>query len=186
MVKIGIIIGSVRPTRRTPLVAEFIYQRALELEIDNAEFELVDLKDFDLPPYREVDSPINLEEYRSPEIERWSEKIKELDGFIFVTPEYNKAIPGALKDAIDHLALEWSNKAAGLVSFGSNLGVASTLSLRQILSSFKIATVKSFGAFNLETEFDDDGFNPSSIHDDTINDMITNTVEWSRALKTLR
>ncbi|MFB8734753.1 NADPH-dependent FMN reductase [Bacillus sp. SL00103] len=40
-------------------------------------------------------------------------KVSELDGFIFVTPEYNKAVTAGLKDAIDYLYTEWNNKAAG-------------------------------------------------------------------------
>lgn len=41
------------------------------------------------------------------------------DGYIFVTPEYNHAIAGALKNALNYSNLELSNKSAGFVGYGS-------------------------------------------------------------------
>ncbi len=43
------------------------------------------------------------QDYTAPEAHVWSKKVNELDGFIFVTPEYNKAITSGLKDAINYL-----------------------------------------------------------------------------------
>ena len=48
----------------------------------------------------------------------WAAKIGEFDAYVFVTPEYNHGINGALKNAIDFLFAEWNNKAAGFVSYG--------------------------------------------------------------------
>ncbi|GAA0250291.1 hypothetical protein GCM10009527_053320 [Actinomadura nitritigenes] len=43
---------------------------------------------------------------------------------MFVTPEYNRSIPSALKNAVDFLYAEWTNKAAGFVAYGSNVSGA--------------------------------------------------------------
>jgi len=58
-------------------------------------------------------------QYGKPHTKRWAEKIGSFDAYIFVTPEYNHGISGALKNAIDFLCQEWNNKAAGFVSYGS-------------------------------------------------------------------
>ena len=57
------------------------------------------------------------------DIEIWSAKIDSFDAYVFVTPEYNHGIPGALKNAIDFLFKEWNNKVTGFVSYGSAGGV---------------------------------------------------------------
>ena len=54
----------------------------------------------------------------------WAAKIGSFDGYVFVTPEYNHGISGALKNAIDFLFREWNDKAAGFVSNGGAGGAA--------------------------------------------------------------
>lgn len=53
------------------------------------------------------------------QVEAWANKIASLDGFVFVTAEYNHSITAALKNALDSTRAEWYNKAAGIVSYGS-------------------------------------------------------------------
>ncbi|WP_246001096.1 NADPH-dependent FMN reductase [Oceanobacillus piezotolerans] len=55
--------------------------------------------------------------------------------------DYNKGITSGLKDAIDYLYPEWSNKAAGIVSYGSTLGITAEQHLRLVLTVPKVATV---------------------------------------------
>ena len=116
MTKIGIILGSTRPGRNGEAVAKWVYDISKKRE--DAQFELVDVKDFDLPLYDEP-YPAMMQQYTKEHTQKWSDKIKEFDGYIFVTAEYNHAIPGALKNAIDFLNVEWINKSAGFVSYGS-------------------------------------------------------------------
>lgn len=187
MVKIGIIVGSDRDARVAPQVAQHFYDRAVELNIEGAEFEIVDIKDYHLPSFNEDMAPMMLEEYSSQAIKDWSAKIDSLDGFIFVTPEYNKSIPAALKLALEHLAGEWANKAAGIVSYGSTLGVTATQALRLILSNLKVATVTPFGAFNLFTDFENMAtFKPAEAHLANTDAVISDTVAWAKGLKTIR
>src|SRR2546426_7000677 len=57
-------------------------------------------------------------QYSKPHTKAWAAKIGSFDGYVFVTPEYNHGVPGALKNAIDFLFREWNDKAAGFVSYG--------------------------------------------------------------------
>ena len=90
MLKIGIITGSTRDSRVNLQVAEWVKSIA-DMRTD-ATFEMVDIKDYNLPQFNEPIPAIMSQDYQAPEAKAWSEKINELDGFVFVTPEYNKAI----------------------------------------------------------------------------------------------
>ena len=116
MLKVAIVIGSTRPGRKGEAVARWVH--ALASKRGDAEFELVDLQDFRLPLLDEPALPAR-QQYIHPHTQAWSAKIAPFDAFVFVTPEYNHGVPGALKNAIDYLYHEWANKAAGFVSYGS-------------------------------------------------------------------
>lgn len=185
MVKIGIITGSTRDARVNPQVAEWV--KSIADQRNDAEFEIVDIKDYKLPRYNENIPAIMSQDYQTPEVKPWSEKINELDGFVFVLAEYNKGITSGLKDAIDYLYVEWNHKAAGIVSYGSTLGVSAANDLRLILSVPKVATVGSQVALSLFTDFQDmSKFNPAPFHEETVKNMLNEVVSWSTALKTIR
>src|SRR5665647_2014201 len=86
MIKIAIIIGSTRPGRVGEAVAKWVYEFSKVRK--DAEFELVDIKDYNLPL---LDEPklASMHQYSKDHTKVWSAKIEEFDGFIFVTPEYN-------------------------------------------------------------------------------------------------
>ena len=93
-------------------------------------------------------------QYEQPHTKRWAEKIASFDGFVFVTPEYNHATSGALKNAIDFLYAEWNNKAAGFVSYGAAGGARAVEHLRLVLGELQIADVTSQVALSLLTDFE--------------------------------
>ena len=113
MIKIGIIIGSTRPGRKAEVVAKWAYDIARKRK--DAEFELVDIADFNLPLLDEPMPPA-FGQYSHDHTRAWSAKIDSFDGYVFVTPEYNHATSGALKNAIDFLYQEWNNKAGDSLS----------------------------------------------------------------------
>src|SRR5881296_2148729 len=98
MFRIAIIIGSTRPGRNGEAVAKWVHEIARKRA--DAEFELVDIKDFNLPLLDEPMPPI-MGQYSKSHTKAWAAKIGSFDGYVFVTPEYNHGIPGALKNAID-------------------------------------------------------------------------------------
>ncbi len=167
MLKIGIILGSTREGRVSPAVAEWV--KGFTEGNTEAEFEIVDIKDYNFEEFNNMPSGMLNKQYEDENVTAWSKKIDELDGFIFVTPEYNKNISPSLKNAIDHLGSEWSNKAAGSVSYGSTLGVVATFALRATLSNLGVAIVAPFGALSIFTDFENmTEFKPGDHHADSI------------------
>lgn len=185
MLKIGIILGSTRPGRRGEVVAQWIYEVASNR--NDAEFEIVDLADFNLPLYDEPKPPM-LMQYTKEHTKAWSKAINAYDGFIFVTPEYNHAISGALKNAIDFLCNEWKDKAAGIVSYGGGTGGARAAeNLRLILGELQVADVRAQVTLSLFTDFENFSvLKPSPRQETAANAMFDQVIAWSGALKTLR
>lgn len=184
MIKIGIIIGSTRPGRNSEAVAKWVYQLASTRK--DAEFEIVDIKDYDLPLLDEA-VPASMHQYEHEHTKKWAEKIGSLDAFIFVTPEYNHAPTGALKNAIDYLYAEWNNKAAGFVSYGSAGGVRAVEQLRQIMGEIQVADVRAQVQLSLFTDFENFSvFKPGEYQEATLHAMIDQLVAWGEALKTIR
>src|SRR5947208_7760156 len=140
MLRIAIIIGSTRPGRKAEAVAKWVYEIAQNRS--DAEFELVDIKDFDLPLLDEPVSPI-MGEYTQQHTKIWSAKIASFDAYVFVTPEYNHGTSGALKNAIDFLYHEWVNKAAGFVRYGGDTGARAVEQVRLVQDEGEDATVRS-------------------------------------------
>src|ERR1700675_3535276 len=81
MLKIAIIIGSTRPGRNGEAVAKWVYEIAQKRT--DAEFELVDIKDFNLPLLDESVSPI-MGQYSKPHTKAWAAKIGSFDGICSV------------------------------------------------------------------------------------------------------
>jgi len=151
MIKIAIILGSTRPGRNGEAVARWVYEIAQKR--GDAEFELVDIKDFNLPLLDEPMPPAR-REYTQPHTKAWSAKIDSFDAYVFVTPEYNHATSGALKNAIDFLYCEWNNKAAVFVGYGGSGGTRAVENLRLVMGELQIADVRAQVALSLYTDFE--------------------------------
>lgn len=184
MLRIAIILGSTRPGRRTEPVARWVLDHARQR--GDAEYELVDIAEFDLPLLDEPVPP-SQHKYSKDHTKRWSEKIASFDGYVFVTPEYNHSTSGALKNAIDFLYSEWNNKAAGFVSFGSSGGTRAVEHLRLIMGELQIADVRSQVALSLFTDFENfSAFKPQALHEKSLKSMLDQLIAWSGAMKTVR
>src|SRR5437763_9634689 len=184
MLRIAIIIGSARPGRKAEAVAKWVYEIAQKRT--DAEFEIVDIKDFDLPLLDEPVSPM-MGQYTHQHTKIWSAKIASFDAYVFVTPEYNHGTSGALKNAIDFLYHEWVNKAAGFVSYGGAAGARAAEQLRLVLAEVQIATVRNQVLLSLFTDFENFSvFKPAPQHEKSVNAMLEQVTAWGSALKTLR
>lgn len=138
MLKIKVILGSVRPNRFGVQPANWIVEQGKQFA-NEASFELVDLKEINLPFLDEPAPPSSVEEYAHSHTKEWADVIADADGFIFVTSEYNHSIPASLKNAIDFLYKEWNYKPAALVSYGADAGGARAIEhLRGVLSWQKV------------------------------------------------
>jgi NAD(P)H-dependent FMN reductase len=132
---IQIIIGSVRQNRATPQVAEWVHATA-QARQGEVTYNLVDLKDFDLPLFDEPRSPQgNPDRQVTGEVKRWIDTVNEADGYVVVTPEYNHSLPSALKNAIDYLDNQLMKKPVAIISHGSVGGARANEHVRLIVNS---------------------------------------------------
>lgn len=138
--KIAVIIGSTRDSRFAHKPAQWFFEKAKERpELD---VELVDLKSFELPLFNEVASNMWAPS-KDPKAIAWQQKVAEFDGYVFVTPEYNHAPTGALKNALDQAYKEWVHKPAGFVGYGS-VGAARAIEhLRGIAVELQMVPVRN-------------------------------------------
>jgi NAD(P)H-dependent FMN reductase len=184
MTKIGIIIGSTRPGRLGTQVAGWVHEVAARRS--DAEFELVDLAEFRLPLFDQPVPPA-MGGTGGPEAQAWVRTIDRLDGFVFVTPEYNTQLPGALKNAIDFVYAGWANKAAGIVSYGVVGGAGSAAQLRQICGLLGLADVPAQVSLHLATDFENfTVFTPSESRARSLEELLDRVVAWTAALKPVR
>jgi NAD(P)H-dependent FMN reductase len=184
MTRIGIILGSTRPGRNGEQVAKWVYDNASRRS--DAEFELVDLRDFPLP---HLDEPLppSMGQYQNEHTKAWAEKIASFDGFVIVTPEYNHGTSGVLKNAIDYLYAEWNNKAVGFVSYGAVGGARAAEHLRLVAGELQMADVRQQVALSLLTEFENFSvFKPGDFNVQALDKCLDQVVAWSTALAPLR
>lgn len=182
--KIAIILGSTRPNRNGEAVAKWVHELAGKRS--DATFELVDIKEYDLPL---LDEPIppSQGKYSKEHTKKWSAKIDSFDAYIFVTPEYNHSMSGALKNAIDFLYKEWNNKAAGFVSYGSAGGSRAVEQLRLVMGELMIADVRAQVMLSLATDFKNfSEFTPDPRHEKEVDTLLEQLIKWGKALKTIR
>ena len=153
--RIAVVVGSLRKDSFNKKLAH-----ALEkLAPAGVEFEHLEIGD--LPLYNQDD-----DKNQAPQVLRLKEKIKSADGVLFVTPEYNRGIPGVLKNAIDNASRPygqsaWAGKPAGLigVSIGAIGTAISQQNMRSVLGFLDMPTLGQPEAFiqNKEGLFTDNG-----------------------------
>ena len=183
--KIGIIVGSTRPGRRSILVAQWV--KTIADRREEHDFVLLDLLDYNLPHLDEAIPAAMGRPYEHAHTHAWSESVASCDGFIIVTPEYNHSSPGVLKDALDYLFGEWHNKAVGFVGYGLLGGARAVEHLRTISAELMLADVRAQVALSLFTDFVDmEMLNPDDHNVHTADGMISQVLSWSTALGQLR
>lgn len=116
--KIVALVASTRPTHHGPALAEWV--RA-ELGSDcRIDLNVCELSTLALPLLDEPASPAD-RQYTKDHTKMWSAIVDQADGFIFITPEYNRSMPASLKNALDFLFWEWQYKPVGFVSYSGGL-----------------------------------------------------------------
>jgi NAD(P)H-dependent FMN reductase len=138
MTKIAVIIGSVRESRVTDRLAKWVSDELGKV----AEIETVDLTDYPMPLFNEAISPrYNPERKPVPGVQKWLDKVAEFDGYVIVTPEYNRSTSAVIKNAIDYLDYQMENKPVALVGHGSSGGAQAIATLRMALPGVGAVTV---------------------------------------------
>lgn len=186
IMKIGIISGSVREGRNSAAVTEWIHEFAVNRNDEGVEYEMVALADYDLPLLG-AKLPENRQATASAAIQAWSEKMASFDGYVFITPEYNHAVGGALKNALDFLKAEVANKTASLVGYGSLGGARAHENMRVILGELSVASVRTTTNFSLITDFENMSiFKPNDYNKVNVQGMFDDLLLWTKALNTIR
>jgi NAD(P)H-dependent FMN reductase len=139
--RIGIIISTIREGRFGDEAARWIFDRASRQTA--LDFEIVDLRDYPLPLFGESDAPGRDGSSRAEVVARWKRKLAQLDGYLFVTAEYNHSISGVLKNALDHAYSEYNRKPAAFVGYGGVGGARAVEQLRLICIEFQMAPTRT-------------------------------------------
>lgn len=141
--QIGVVVGSLRRESFNHKLANSLPQ------LMPPDFTLRTLEIGDLPLYNQDDDA-----NQAPAVNRLKSDIQASQGIIFVTPEYNRSIPGVLKNAIDHASRPygqsaWIGKPAGII--GVSVGAIGTAlaqqHLRNILGYLDMPTLGQPEAF---------------------------------------
>ncbi|MDT0172326.1 NAD(P)H-dependent oxidoreductase [Exiguobacterium sp. BRG2] len=175
---IGIILGSTREGRLSPQVGNWVKQLADQR--GDANYTILDIADYKLPLLGEKDADAS-------GAAAWSKDVAAQDGFVFIVQEYNHSIAASLKNALDYLRVEWNNKAAGIVSYGSVGGARAAEHLRGILGELLIADVRVHPALSLFTDFENGSvLKAAAVQETSVNQMLDQVIPWAKALKTIR
>jgi NAD(P)H-dependent FMN reductase len=138
--RIGIVISTTRMGRFADKPVEWLWNLASPRS--DMEFEIIDLRKYPLPFFDEPMSPA----WGAPKNEvaqRWAKKVAELDGFIFVTAEYNHGVPAVLKNALDYAYAEFNRKPAAYVGYGGVGAARSVEHLRLINIELQMVPTRS-------------------------------------------
>lgn len=186
--KIAVILGSIRPNRFGDKPAKWILEHAKAR--GDVDVELVDLVDYKLPLF---DAPASdaWMPATDPTAIRWQKKLGEFDGYIFVTAEYNRSIPGALKNAIDHAYTPFVRKSAAFVGYGSVGGARAVEHLRNVAIELQMAPVRQGihigGSDFMPIMFGQKTWDETKGNFDAlVPDLLDNLVWWTNATKAAR
>lgn len=138
--RVAIIIGSTRDSRFGEKPARWIHDVATR-ERPDWDVELVDLRDFELPLFNEAASNLWAPSQDKRAV-AWQKKLAGFDAYIFVTPEYNRSITGALKNALDQAYKEWNRKPAAILGYGAAGAARAAEHLRTIAIELQMAPIR--------------------------------------------
>lgn len=173
---VAVIVGSLRKESWTRKIA----QVAVALAPPSLAFEFVEIAD--VSHYNQ-----DLEATPPPDWVRFRERVRAFDAVLFATPEYNRSIPGVLKNAIDvgsrpRAANVWEGKPAAIISVstGGLAAFGANHHLRQALVFVNMPTMAQPEAYigNVARLFDDTGaFNNDSTRA-FLQKFVTAFAEW--------
>ena len=145
--RIGIIISTTREGRFGERAARWVADLAASRT--DIETEIVDLRDYPLPFFDYVASP-RFVPIDTPEARKWSAKLAELDGYVFMTAEYNHSVSGVIKNALDFVFAEPARKPAAFVGYGAVGGARAVEHLRQIVVELSMVPLNRAVHINME------------------------------------
>ena len=185
MVKLMILVGSVRPARIGLSIGEW----ARDAAYGDSRFEVdfCDLKELGLPLMDEPNHP-RLHQYTHQHTLEWSERVSEADAFILVSPEYNYSYAPALKNAVDYLFAEWSRKPVAFISYGGpSSGSRGVVAMRPVMAATGMVATMTNVELTLVRQYLSDGrFVPTDEHNLALRGVLSELAMLAPHLDTLR
>lgn len=191
MTKIAVVVGSTREGRATDKLAKWV---GVEVS-KQAEAEVLDLRDYPMPFLDESISPrYNPNRQPAPEVQKWLDKMAEFDGYVLVTPEYNRSTSAVLKNALDVLGHEMDDKPVALVGHGSAGGAQAIANLRMIVPGVGAVTLPQALFFTdrvgeaideegvLKAELQEGPYSPQA----ALAGLAATVIKYAEALKSVR
>ncbi|KAJ4172192.1 hypothetical protein NW754_002380 [Fusarium falciforme] len=139
--QVGIIAGSQRPIQVGSQITDWV-QAIIEKHLGNNSnlgLHRINIRDLGLSVYDEPYPPVQItssDQYTKDATKAWSRTVAPLDAFVVVTPEYNVNVPAGLKNALDLLYFEWTNKPFFIISYG---GMGGTFCYQNLKRSLTLA-----------------------------------------------
>lgn len=186
-IRIGVVISTTRENRFADKPTQWLLKQ-IESHPELSP-ELLDLRAFPMPFFDEQTAPA----YAPPRCEAarsWAARIGEMDGFIFVTAEYNRSIPAVLKNALDYAYQEFNRKPAAFLGYGGVGAARAIEQLRLICIELQLAPLRNavhiameqyLAVLNGERQIEDFEFLNTSA-----TSMLRDLSWWSRALRRAR
>jgi chromate reductase, NAD(P)H dehydrogenase (quinone) len=179
-INIAVIVGSLRRESLNRKLATAVTQLAPA----GLRFEPVEIGD--LPLYNQDDDA-----HQAPQVMRLKTQLASSQAFLFATPEYNRSIPGVLKNAIDHASRPygqsaWAGKPAGVI--GASTGAIGTATaqqhLRNVLAALDVPTLGQPEVFIRATAglFDEHGGIADPALREFLQGWMDRYVDWVRRL----
>ncbi len=184
--KLKVIIGSTRPSRKGPIVADWFLKIAKQHS--DFEVELLDLKEINLPFLDELEHP-RAQKYANAHTKKWSTTIDSADAFVIVTPEYNFGYPAPLKNALDYLSVEWADKPMSFVSYGGvSAGTRAVQELKSLVTTLGMMPLPQAVNIPFFTKFinKNNVFEANEPLNKSANVMLNKLQAWAKALKGMR
>ncbi len=188
--KIAVIIGATRDARFGPTPAQWIFELAQKRE--QLDVDLVDLKEVDLPFFNEKSTNLWVPS-EDPKAIAWQKTVGQFDGYIVVTPEYNRSMPASLKNAFDQAYNEWNKKPIGFVGYGVVGAARSIEHARTTATELHMVNVRSavhIGGSEFYKVHPAMGNQPISAIEEAIlpsaKDMLDQLIWWGEATKAKR
>jgi NAD(P)H-dependent FMN reductase len=182
--RIGIVIGSVRQGRLGASVGAWVADRARALDASSVpggvEWTVLDLTDFDLPVM--TDENWAQAEDGPDEVHRWRDAVAACDGFVFISPEYNRNIPGAFKNAYDLLSRQWMDKTLAIVAYGGLGGARASEAWRITTAAYNMHVVGDSVNLVRRLDFPGGELALTDHHDRSLDKVLRRLVDLTRAL----
>lgn len=184
--RLGVLVSSTRPGRLGPVVADWFVKRVHQQGVFDV--DLIDLATVNLPFLDEPNHP-RLQRYTHEHTRQWSERVMNLDAFVFVVPEYNFGMAPTLLNALNFLFREWAYAPLGFVSYGGVSGGTRGVQMaKQVVTTLKMMPIpESVTISFVQNCLDADGdLAPTTAMAQAAEMMLDELRRWESALRRLR